>query len=101
MYQTQTLTSFTNWNLVSVPKSEGVYQLFDSGQNLIYIGRSDDLNRRLNEHLSTTDPCIKSAAYFAYEVTPRSAQRETEMPWSIDVPLLLTAQRPQQQDHRQ
>ena len=79
MYQTQTLTSFTSWNLASVPKSEGVYQLFDSGKNLIYIGRSDDLNRRLNEHLNTTDPCIKSAAYFTYEVTSRSAQRETEM----------------------
>lgn len=79
MYQTKTLSSFTSWAVNSVPESEGVYQLFDSGKSLIYIGRSDNLRRRLTEHLNTTDTCIKSAAYFTYEVTWRSTQREQEL----------------------
>ena len=79
MYQTQTLSSFTSWAVSSVPQSEGVYQLFDSGKNPIYIGRSDDLRRRLTEHLNTSDTCIKSASYFTYEVSSRSISREQEL----------------------
>jgi DNA polymerase-3 subunit epsilon len=79
MYQTKTLTSFTTWNVNSIPESEGVYELFDTGSNLIYIGRSDNLRRRLTEHLNTSDTCIKSAAYFTFEVTWRSAAREQEL----------------------
>jgi excinuclease UvrABC nuclease subunit len=79
MYQTQTLSSFTSWTVSSVPESEGVYELFDSGKSLIYIGRSDSLRRRLTEHLNTSDNCIKSAAYFSYEVTSSSISREQEL----------------------
>ncbi len=79
MYQTQTLSSFTSWGVSSVPESEGVYELFDTGKNLIYIGRSDNLRRRLTEHLNTSDACIKSASYFTYEVTSRSISREQEL----------------------
>ena len=66
-------------NITLVPSVEGVYELANSSQQIIYIGRSDNLQRRLNEHLNTTDPCIKSAAYFRFEKTYRSEQREREL----------------------
>jgi len=79
MQATQTLQQFTTWTVNSVPEREGVYQLFDSSRSLIYIGRSDNIRRRLSEHLNTSDTCIKSTAYFTYEVTARSVQREQEL----------------------
>jgi len=76
MYQTATLSSLTSWAVSTVPQSEGVYELFDPGKSLIYIGRSNNLRQRLTEHLNTSDACIKSATYFAYEVTSFSYSRE-------------------------
>lgn len=79
MYQTQTLTPFTPREVDNVPEREGVYQLFDASQELTYIGRSDNLRRRLSEHLNTSDSCIKNARYFVYEVTNRSEEKEQQM----------------------
>lgn len=79
MYQTQTLSSFTSMAVSSVPESEGAYQLFDAGRSLIYIGRSDNLRRRLNEHLNSSDTRIRSASYFTYEVTSLSISREQQL----------------------
>lgn len=62
-----------------VPQSEGVYELADISQSAIYIGRSDDLSRRLHEHLSTTDSCIQLAQFFRYELTQQSVARERQL----------------------
>ena len=49
---------------IYLPASEGVYRLiYKKGEKyyVFYVGQSDDLQRRLNEHLSYTEPneCIK------------------------------------------
>jgi len=41
----------------------GVYE-FANDTELLYIGKSDKLNRRLNEHLSENDSCINRATHF-------------------------------------
>ncbi len=57
--------SYTDNNVnLYVPVSEGVYRLIYKKSEeyyVFYVGQSDDLQRRLNEHLSYTEPneCIK------------------------------------------
>ena len=42
-----TLVPLTSQQIQSVPEREGVYELADYSRSLIYIGRSDNLQRRL------------------------------------------------------
>lgn len=66
------LKPFTRFNVMMMPNSPGVYALNDASGNIIYIGGSDDLKRRLTEHLpenETDNPCIRrSATQFQYLV---------------------------------
>lgn len=40
-----------------VPAKSGIYELTSFGeQRALYIGSSDDINRRLQEHLNSSDP---------------------------------------------
>ena len=71
--------SLTSVQLASVPKEEGVYELADSSRSTIYIGQSNDLNRRLQALLNTNDLFWRHAAYFRYELTSRSDQRKREL----------------------
>ncbi len=76
---TDTMQSLTLIEIQRVPEVEGVYELADSSRLIIYIGRSVNLQKRLNEHLLTTDTCLKLASYFQYEQTLSSEAREREM----------------------
>jgi excinuclease UvrABC nuclease subunit len=71
--------SLTSVQVASVPKQEGVYELANLSRSTIYIGRSDDLNRRIREHINDDDSCWRRAAYVRYEVTSRSEQRLGEL----------------------
>ena len=71
--------SFTPLQVSRVPKEAGVYELANLSRSTIYIGRADDLNRRLQELLTTTDRCWRQAAHFRYEATPRAEQRQHEL----------------------
>lgn len=44
----------------NAPYASGVYGLFNTGW--VYIGESEDIQRRLLEHLVTVDPCINCHA---------------------------------------
>lgn len=66
---------FTRQNIDLVPENPGVYCL-GRNSHIIYIGSSNNLNQRLNEHYHTTDPCINKAESFA--IDPRSDYREKE-----------------------
>lgn len=45
------LKQLIRFNVMMVPNLAGVYALNDSLGNIVYIGGSDDLKRRLTEHL--------------------------------------------------
>lgn len=49
----------------------GVYGLF-TGETWIYIGESNDIRRRLWEHLDGDNPCIDNhgPSHFKYEIWP-------------------------------
>jgi len=49
-----------------VPKTSGVYQL-NSDSGVLYFGQSDNLNRRLEEHLNSSDSCIQRATNFCHQ----------------------------------
>ncbi len=66
-------------NIENIPAKEGVYQLLDSNQSTIYIGRTGNLYRRLQQHLNTDDSCILNARTFVFEVTLNSVTREKEL----------------------
>lgn len=64
------------------PKSAGVYLLEDSG--VFYVGQSDSLERRLLEHLSSSeqDACIKRhvrdyTCYFSYITISSQSERDS------------------------
>ncbi len=77
-----------NWysfpeNIDKAPSSEGVYLLSEtsSEDGIIYVGRADDLQKRLSEHPDPQNSCLqgKDINYFAYEVTSDSERREEEL----------------------
>lgn len=59
------------------PKEPGVYALCRADGSYIYFGDTDNLQRRLTEHLIDTSSCIhrEGAAFFAYEVHPSPGGR--------------------------
>jgi len=62
--------AFNRSNVDNLPSSAGVYELGNADRVVVYVGRTDNLKRRLNEHLNNpTDPCIKRVkpSYFRYE----------------------------------
>ena len=79
MNQIGLLSQLTSWNINYVPEIEGVYILSDNIKNIIYIGRSGNLQERLYQHLNTSDCCIRDAKYFKYETTWNSVAREKEL----------------------
>ena len=51
-----------------IPEKSGVYQL-NSDSGALYHGQSNDLRRRLGEHLNSDDKCIQRATKFCYQTT--------------------------------
>ena len=49
-----------------IPEKPGVYQL-NSNSETLYHGQSNDLRRRLLEHLNSLDSCIQKATNFCYQ----------------------------------
>jgi len=68
------------------PKSGGVYRLINkSGEKfyVFYVGQSDDVKRRLSEHLSTSEPdeCIRKylrnySCYFRFIKIATQSERD-------------------------
>lgn len=69
-------------SLVSIDRSApGVYELGDENGTVVYIGSSDDLRRRLTEHLNE-DPstCVRqNATQYRIEYTAEYENREREL----------------------
>jgi len=64
-------------NLQNVPAEKGVYELGIVGE-ITYIGQSQNLNERLQQHLNSTDPCISSAKFFRYYQTQNPEKEEED-----------------------
>jgi GIY-YIG catalytic domain-containing protein len=60
-------TDLTEENVNRVSRVWGTYELGNRLRNIIYIGRSDNLRRRLMEHLNSSDECIQKAFYFRFD----------------------------------
>jgi len=62
-------------NIVMVPETEGVYQLFDENKMVIYIKGTINLRRELEEQLATNP----KARFFMYEEAKMFTMRESEL----------------------
>ena len=65
-------------NLVNTEQdSPGVYELGNSSKNVVYIGSTNAIKRRLLEHLGGSDPCINThAKYYRVDYRPDYATEE-------------------------
>ena len=65
----------------TVPKKEGIYQLSNHSEGVFYVGQSDNLQRRLLEHLSDEEKnvCIKGKlefqVYFRFALLKNEKER--------------------------
>lgn len=69
---------FAEDSISSAPEQEGVYALYQ-GNELIYIGKAEQggsIKSRLQNHLTGSDPCTKTATTFRYEVCDNPRHRE-------------------------
>jgi predicted GIY-YIG superfamily endonuclease len=67
--------AFNAAGIASAPSASGVYAIYNS-QRWIYVGESNDIQRRLGEHFAAQGTCIKdhAPAAFQYELVA-AAQR--------------------------
>jgi predicted GIY-YIG superfamily endonuclease len=73
--------AFTPSNIrSSVPNVGGVYGIFQA-REWIYVGESEDLQRRLLEHASDLGHAMHShhPSHFVYELTSERVRRQTEL----------------------
>jgi excinuclease UvrABC nuclease subunit len=66
---------FTPENVSQVPEVEGIYQLLDEQENIIYIKGAVNLRRELQEQLEL----YEKALYFIYEEEPMYTKRESQL----------------------
>lgn len=66
---------FSSQNVGVVPEIEGVYQLFDSNKNILFIKGTMNMRLELEEELKNN----KKARFFIYEVEPMYTKRESEL----------------------
>ena len=62
-------------NISQVPRIEGVYQLLNEQENVIYIKGAMNLRQELEEQLEV----YQKARYFTYEEEPMYTKRESEV----------------------
>lgn len=61
-------------------ESPGVYELGNSSGQVIYIGSTNNVRRRLREHLAESGTCVKrNAAFYRVEYTSNHLAREREL----------------------
>jgi predicted GIY-YIG superfamily endonuclease len=61
-------------------ESAGVYELGNSSGQVIYIGSTNNVRRRLREHLAESGTCIKrNASVYRVEYTSNYLAREGEL----------------------
>jgi excinuclease UvrABC nuclease subunit len=72
---------FTDAFVASDRNQGGVYQFANSSGDVVYIGSSNDIQRRLKEHLGeNTTTCIKqNAKSYRIEYTSSYVSREREL----------------------
>jgi len=61
--------------VAAVPEVEGVYQLLDEQENVIYIKGAMNLRKEIEEQLEVNE----AARYFMYNEEPMYTKRETEL----------------------
>ena len=69
---------FTSYGIaLNAPATSGVYAICDASGNYLYFGESNDIQRRLSEHLNDPYdlPSSSGAALFAFEEWPTEALR--------------------------
>jgi NADPH-dependent glutamate synthase beta subunit-like oxidoreductase len=66
---------FSSQNVEAVPEIEGVYQLFDSDKNILFIRGAMNMRLELEEELGNN----KKAKFFIYEVEPMYTRKESEL----------------------
>ncbi|MBA7647810.1 hypothetical protein ES703_55589 [subsurface metagenome] len=66
---------FTMENISEVPEVEGVYQLLDEQENVIYIKGAMNLRRELGDQLEL----YENAHFFSYEEEPMYTKRESQL----------------------
>lgn len=69
--------AFNATSLLTVPSQSGVYAICNAQGGYIYFGESNDLQRRLTEHLNDTTHAMHKhgAVSFAFDVVPGELQR--------------------------
>lgn len=73
--QRKSWVEFTPENVSQVPEIEGVYQLLDEPENIIYIKGVMNLRRDMEEQLEL----YEKAQYFTYEEAPMYTKRESQL----------------------
>ena len=63
------------------PDTKGVYILADDRHNVVYVSAAKDLHKELSKHPDPSNQCLrqKNVQYFAFEETPNSESKETQL----------------------
>jgi hypothetical protein len=70
--------AFTAPMVSGAPPDAGVLALWE-GEELIYYGRAQSIQARLQEHLARADPCTAHATHYGWEISRNPAMREADL----------------------
>jgi hypothetical protein len=70
--------AFNRTMVSGAPPDPGVFALWE-GDELIYYGRAQGIQARLQEHLERSHPCTARATHYGWEIASNPAARELEL----------------------
>lgn len=71
-------TEFNRETAQAAPEKEGVYEIGDDSQAIIYVHGTDNIRRELLDHFEDGLSYIEPARYFRYEEAFMYTSRESE-----------------------
>ena len=70
---------FNPQNVSGAPETDGVFRLFDSGKEVVFIGSGQSIREGLEEILGSGDEWVEKARYLHCEETLMYTMRESEL----------------------
>ncbi len=72
-------TEFNPDNVAQAPEADGVYELSDGENKVVYIKGTTNLKQSLQENITDDEPCLTQVRFFRFEEVFMYTSKESEL----------------------